>query len=159
PHVGDLFRNHNSNIAGIYDVGTHEGHVFVASELLDGVTLKRFTDDRPIPIYSLLSLSIEIAAALATAHWYGVAHRRLTPTCILGTAGKHAKIFHFGISGLLPLVVNETKVEGSAEKLDLSDESTQEEYSSEISAGAYKSPEQVRQQSVGVRSDVFSFGT
>lgn len=158
PIVRDLLKYPGHNIARIYQVGTHEGQIFIASELFDGVTLKHFIGGSPIPLFSLLSLSIEIAGALEIAHSHGIVHGRLTPSCILVTPGKHAEVFDFGITGLLPLVVNESKVRGRVEKVDQSEKSRQEEYGSEVSAVAYKSPERILVRSIDIRSDVFSFG-
>ena len=56
------------NICTIYQVGEHEGSPFIAMELLQGQTLDRVIDKRPLSVSTLLELGIQLADALDTAH-------------------------------------------------------------------------------------------
>src|SRR5215471_18848231 len=66
--------NHAS-ICTIYDIDEQDGTVFIAMEFLEGTTLRKLIDGRPLDLERVLSLGIEIADALDAAHSRGIVHR------------------------------------------------------------------------------------
>src|SRR5262249_53087399 len=113
----------------------HEGQPFIAMELLEGQTLKRHVEGKPLKREQLLELAIQIAEALEAAHSKGIVHRDIKPANIFLTR----------------------RVE---EAQGRSDFPTVQLTSPGVTVGtvAYMSPEQVRGEELDARTDLFSFG-
>jgi serine/threonine protein kinase len=56
------------NICTIYDIGEQDRQAFIVMEYLDGATLRHLIGNRPMELDALLSVGIEIADALDSAH-------------------------------------------------------------------------------------------
>jgi non-specific serine/threonine protein kinase len=80
------------NICVIHDVGQFEGQPFIVMELLEGNTLRRLIETRPLQIDRVLDLAIHIVDALAAAHAKGIIHRDIKPGNVFVTTHGDAKI-------------------------------------------------------------------
>lgn len=86
------------NIVTLYDVGEHEGRVYIALEYVRGRTLAEALREGPLPLHEGLRVMREIAAAIAAAHAVGVTHRDLKPGNILLGEDGRTRVLDFGIA-------------------------------------------------------------
>jgi len=142
------------NICTLHEIGEHDGHPFLAMELLEGATLKHRIGNKPLPVDALLNWAIQIADGLDAAHVRGIVHRDIKPSNLFITTRDTAKILDFGLA----------KLAGSKE------DGTPPEQTATIAADplttpgtaagtpGYMSPEQARGEELDARTDLFSFG-
>jgi serine/threonine protein kinase/Flp pilus assembly protein TadD len=146
--------NH-ANICTVHDIGEQDGRPFLAMEFIDGETLRRHVNGKPIPIEEILSLGIQIADALDAAHAEGIIHRDIKPANIFVTKRGQAKVLDFGLAKLI------SKRDGDTETTDSSHPGLENPISivGVISGTpSYMSPEQIRGDDLDTRADVFSLG-
>lgn len=140
------------NILTIYDIGEHDGSLYVVSELLVGETLRERMGGSAIPARKTIEYALQIAHGLAAAHEKGIVHRDLKPENLFVTRDGRVKILDFGLAKLTA----PEPVEGPHSKLQTKSGAT--EPGMVMGTMGYMSPEQVRGQEVDHRSDIFTFG-
>jgi serine/threonine protein kinase/tetratricopeptide (TPR) repeat protein len=141
------------HILTIYDFGQQNGRDFIASEFVEGRTLRDHIGSNDLTLNQILEVAIQVASALGTAHAAGIIHRDIKPENIMLRPDGYAKVLDFGLAKL-------------TEK-ELADDSTSDP---RVTAGfktrtgillgttSYMSPEQVRGHTLDGRSDLFSLG-
>jgi eukaryotic-like serine/threonine-protein kinase len=140
------------NIVVIYDAGS-EGDVFyVATELLEGETLRERLATHALPVRKAIDYAIQVARGLAAAHAKGITHRDLKPENLFLTKDGLVKILDFGLAkqaGLKP---------SGSHPTELATQPIETNPGMVLGTAGYMSPEQVRGQVADARSDLFSLG-
>ena len=139
------------NILTIYHIGDHEGSPYIASELLEGESLRQRLQSGAIPVRKVVDYGAQIARGLAAAHDKGIIHRDLKPENIFVSRDGRAKILDFGLAKL-------TRPEQKDSGPDTQTLTSASEPGFVLGTVGYMSPEQVRGQTAGPASDLFSFG-
>ena len=136
------------NVLVIYDVGHESGRSFIVTELLQGETLRDRLQRSPLPWTEAVPMALAIARGLIAAHAHGIVHRDLKPGNLFLTIDGILKILDFGLARVV-----ERPVDASDSTVTLVTKPGRM-----LGTLHYMSPEQVRGQSIDIRTDIFSFG-
>jgi hypothetical protein len=131
-------------IATVFALEEIDGHLFIATELVRGITLRAELAAGPFPPDRLLHTLTCIAEALDAAHRHGIVHRDLKPENVLRSEDGRVKVVDFGIARTmapLPETQSLLTIVGAR-----------------IGTPGYMAPEQLRGETVDARADIFSFG-
>ena len=145
------------NIITIYEIGETDNTHFIATEYIEGDTLRERLKGASINLKSALEIAIQVANALDAAHRTGIVHRDIKPENVMIRPDGLVKILDFGIAKLSepPAVAGGLSVSDSEAATAI------KAYTSPgmiIGTAAYMSPEQARGLAVDARTDVWSLG-
>jgi serine/threonine protein kinase len=124
------------NVTTIFDVGEHDGRIYLVFEFLKGQPLRAEMAGRPMNVRRAVELAIQIADGVADAHGSGFVHGGLSPDSIMVTTKGHAKIPAFELAARAGF-----------------DQST-----GDVRLRDYDAPEEAHGQGVDERSDIYSVG-
>ena len=142
------------NILTIYEVGTDEGKHFIATEYIDGKTLRRRLAGTSLEVQNILDISVQIGSALEEAHTAGIVHRDIKPDNIMIRRNGFVKVLDFGLAKLTEASTDKTPSDGEAATRVL----VQTDAGVVMGTSHYMSPEQARGKPVDARSDIWSLG-
>lgn len=138
------------NIVTIYDIGQDGSVHFIATEFIDGVTLRQLIKQEKLAIDEVLDIAIQVANALSAAHSAGIVHRDIKPENIMLRPDRHVKVLDFGLAKLIQPVTSKTPLPDQ--------DQVKTEPGIVLGTPYYMSPEQARGDAVDHRTDVFSLG-
>jgi serine/threonine protein kinase/tetratricopeptide (TPR) repeat protein len=142
------------NVLTVYEFGQDENVSFIASEYIDGVTLRQFVSSRRLKLIDVLDVTIQVVAALTAAHEAGVMHRDLKPENVMVRKDHIVKVLDFGLAKVFetPTVATSTPSEDATV--------LQVNTSPGVIMGtvSYMSPEQTVGRDVDPRTDIWSTG-
>ena len=129
------------NVLRIFDVGEHEGLLFLSMEQIEGGTLAARLVGGPLPWREAAEIGVQVLRGIVALHDNQLVHRDIKPSNILLPESGEAKVADFGLA------------------LDLSAETTRlTEHDGPLGTLAYLSPEQALGEAVTARSDLYSLG-
>lgn len=137
------------NIITVYEIGSTVDHQFIATEFIDGITLRQMVDTKPITLLRALELTLQIADALSAAHDAGIIHRDIKPENVMVRQDGRVKVLDFGLAKLSP---------DSAQSAEITMLHHVTRSGVIVGTIAYMSPEQAKGRKLDTRSDIFSLG-
>ncbi|MEN3333157.1 MAG: eukaryotic-like serine/threonine-protein kinase [Blastocatellia bacterium] len=143
------------NIITIHEVGIHDGARFIATEFIEGRTLRDHLREHPLSIHEALDIAIQVASALQAAHQAGIIHRDIKPENVMLRPDGYVKVLDFGIVKLTEQFVDHHA--GTTDAF-LATDGVQTESNIVMGSPSYMSPEQARGQKLDGRTDIFSLG-
>src|SRR6266513_3116687 len=138
------------NILTIHEIG-HDGSLqFMATEYVEGETLRQHLSRARITVGQTLDVAIQVASALAAAHQAGINHRDIKPENIMLRTDGYVKVLDFGLAKL----GEQKPIDTVAPTLP----KVETEPGVVMGTVSYMSPEQARGLAVDARTDIWSLG-
>lgn len=136
------------NIITIYGVEQNEDFNFIATELVEGKTLRERLNEKTFSPKEVIEIGIQVADALESAHSLGIIHRDIKPANIMIRQDGIIKVLDFGLAKL-------SKHGGDSAEFETREHTAPNGVMGTIN---YMSPEQALGETVDFRTDIFSFG-
>jgi serine/threonine protein kinase/Tfp pilus assembly protein PilF len=144
------------NILTIHEIGQQDGNHFIATEYIDGKSLRQQMTGHALELRETLGIASQIADALSAAHEAGIVHRDIKPENVMVRRDGYVKVLDFGLAKLAD--------ETAAAARDVNTEAPTRVGALHTDPGVvmgtanYMSPEQARGLEVDARSDIWSLG-
>ena len=140
------------NILTIFDIGKEDSTHFIATEFIEGQTLRSVLTRGRMKVGEVLDIALQAASALAAAHAAGIIHRDIKPENIMVRPDGLVKTLDFGLAKL----IEEQAPSADSGARTIAKANT--DPGTVMGTAAYMSPEQARGQTVDARTDIFSLG-
>lgn len=139
------------NILTIHEIGQVEDRHFIATELVEGETLRQRMSGGRMKMTDVLDIAVQVGGALMTAHAAGIVHRDIKPENVMVRPDGIVKVLDFGLAKLTEQTATSDS-EATTRALVKTDPGMV------MGTAQYMSPEQARGLEVDARTDVWSFG-
>src|SRR5438552_2132146 len=140
------------NIITIHEIGETDGLHFIATEYIEGETLKTRLTMESLSLKSTLEIALQVVSALDAAHRAGIVHRDIKPDNIMVRHDGIVKVLDFGLVKLNASDRSEVDREGETKIL------VNTGVGVIMGTAGYMSPEQARGQEMDARTDIWSLG-
>ena len=141
------------NILTIFEIGHSDSKHFIATEFIEGDTLRQQMKNKRMKLSDELNIAIQTVDALSAAHEAGIIHRDIKPENImLRKRDGYVKVLDFGLAKLVQPQLNAVETEAATKQLFKTEEGVV------LGTVMYMSPEQARGQAVDARTDIWSLG-
>ena len=136
------------HIITIHEVGQADSNYFIATEFINGVSLRDPIKRSQLPIERVIEIGIQIALALTAAHEVKLIHRDIKPENIMLRDDGFVKVLDFGLAKLLQQDASDSEASTLVNTAD----------GIVLGTLSYMSPEQARGLELDARTDVWSLG-
>jgi len=140
------------NIVTIHEIASAESTHFIATEFIDGVTLRVHMGGKPLKPGEALDVAAQIASALSAAHAAGIVHRDIKPENVMLRRDRIVKVLDFGLAKLMLSQAATIEAEAPTKLIVKTNPGVV------MGTVMYMSPEQARGQEVDARTDIWSLG-
>ena len=140
------------NIVTVYEIGEDHSTHYIASELIEGETLRQRLMRGQMQLSEAVDVAIQVANALVAAHETGIVHRDIKPENIMLRPDGYAKVLDFGIAKLAEQQVPLTTLRDEALSL------VETNLGSILGTVRYMSPEQACGGQLDKTTDIWSLG-
>ncbi|HKX28557.1 MAG TPA: protein kinase, partial [Blastocatellia bacterium] len=151
------------NILTVYEIGSAHGRAYIATEYVEGKTLRARIAERNLSLEEMFNIAEQIGEALNAAHVAGLIHCDIKPQNIMLRPDGYVKVLDFGLAKLLK--ANTVSVpagtvarQPTPEQPELARSATLAQSSLIFGTPMYMSPEQARGETLDGRSDLWSLG-
>ena len=134
------------NIVTIHEIAEADGTHYIATEFIEGTTLRERMTQGPIPPNEAIEIATQIASALSVAHAAGIVHRDIKPENIMLRPDGYVKVLDFGIAKFTQPEMASGSVQATTQ------------HGMIVGTTRYMSPEQTRGLPVDERTDIWSLG-
>lgn len=138
------------NIVTIHEIGESNSVHFIATEFVDGKTLRQLINEKPLKLRESINVALQVAGALSAANSAGIVHRDIKPENIMIRPDGLVKILDFGLAKLTDMPVTGAELETPT--------LLQSKPGLVMGTVQYMSPEQARGKNVDARTDIWSLG-
>ena len=140
------------HILTIHEIGYTNGTRFMATEFIDGDTLKQWNRSGSRKLNEILEIAIQTTSALAAAHAAGIIHRDIKPENIMVRRDGYVKVVDFGLAKLSAPSSTTSESDAPTRALVNTREGVV------MGTASYMSPEQAKGIDLDARTDLWSLG-
>jgi len=141
------------NIITIHEIDQTDSVHFIATEFIDGETVRERVRHAPMKLAEVLDVGAQVASALSAAHAAGIIHRDIKPENIMLRRDGIVKVLDFGLAKLIERLPPDSVDTGAPTRAVVKTDP-----GVVMGTAIYMSPEQARGISVDARTDIFSLG-